>query len=87
MCHIYFKDNLKEVFEVLKSKFQQTASFHSIIEARLNTGNNNINECYSMVTAIYLIARIKEKLHLPVLLEKKGFTEIYIFKIFTRDSD
>lgn len=55
MCHIYFKDNLKEVFEVLKSKFQQTASFHSIIEARLNTGNNNINECYSMVTAIYLI--------------------------------
>lgn len=69
MCHIYFKDNLKEVFEVLKSKFQQTlASFHSIIEARLNTGNNNINECYSMVTAIYLIDRIKEKLHLPVLL-------------------
>lgn len=68
MCHIYFKDNLKEVFEVLKSKFQQTASFHSIIEARLNTGNKNINECYSMVTAIYLIARIKEKLHLPVLL-------------------
>lgn len=63
MCHIYFKDNLKEVFEVLKSKFQQTASFHSTIEARLNTGNNNINECYSMVTAIYLIARIKEKLH------------------------
>lgn len=68
MCHIYFKDNLKEVFEVLKSKFQQTASFHSIIEARLNTGNNNIYECYSMVTAIYLIDRIKEKLHLPVLL-------------------
>lgn len=63
--HIYFKDNLKEVCEDLKGKFQQTASFHSIMEAWLNTGTN-INKCYFivMVTAIYLIAKIKEKFHL-----------------------